>query len=259
MAGNVYDDAAFHDAYSRLSRSTRGLDGAPEWPALRAMVPVVRDARVLDLGCGFGWFARWARGAGARSVVAIDGSRAMLAGAHERTADSGISYVLGDLESHKLDGGGLSHEHDLRFDLVFSSLTLHYIVDLAGLLARIRAALRPGGHLLFSVEHPIYLAPSVPEWQPGVTPGGSVWPLDGYAMEGPRDAAWLGSIVRKQHRTVASYVNTVLAAGFVLRRLEEWCPSVAQVQAQPAWAIERHRPYFLLVSAQRDDGESAAA
>ena len=259
MAGNVYDDPAFHGAYARLARSTEGLDGAPEWETLRGMLPGVRDARVLDLGCGFGAFARWARSEGARSVVGIDGSHAMLARAREHGNDAGIAYSLGDLETVGLGGVGSASDGGGLVDLVFSSLALHYVVDLAGLLGRVHAVLRPGGHLVFSVEHPIYLAPSAPQWQPGASGVGSVWPLDGYAMEGPRDVAWLGSTVRKQHRTVASYVNALLAAGFVLRRLEEWCPSEAQVLAQPAWGIERHRPYFLLVAAQRGDGGSATA
>ena len=58
MTQNIYDDSAFFDAYGRLERSIHGLDGAPEWPALRALLPDPRGCRVLDLGCGYGWFCR---------------------------------------------------------------------------------------------------------------------------------------------------------------------------------------------------------
>ena len=34
-------------------------------PSLRAMLPPLAGRRVVDLGCGFGWFCRWAAGQGA--------------------------------------------------------------------------------------------------------------------------------------------------------------------------------------------------
>jgi 16S rRNA G1207 methylase RsmC len=37
-----------------LDRSVRGLDGAPEWPAIVRLLPELRGKRVVDLGCGFG-------------------------------------------------------------------------------------------------------------------------------------------------------------------------------------------------------------
>ena len=62
MAQNIYDRPEF----------VEGLDGAPEWPALRAMLPDVDGLRVVDLGCGFGWFCRWARAHGASEVLGLD-------------------------------------------------------------------------------------------------------------------------------------------------------------------------------------------
>jgi len=78
VAQNIYDRPDFFEGYSQLDRSTEGLSGAPEWPALRAMLPDVRDLRVLDLGCGFGWFCRWAREHGAAEVLGLDLSERML-------------------------------------------------------------------------------------------------------------------------------------------------------------------------------------
>ena len=63
---NIYDNEEFFAGYSRLRRSVEGLDGAPEWPTLRALLPQLQRAPAsLDLGCGFGWFCRWARQQGA--------------------------------------------------------------------------------------------------------------------------------------------------------------------------------------------------
>ncbi|RUW96707.1 SAM-dependent methyltransferase, partial [Mesorhizobium sp. M8A.F.Ca.ET.023.01.1.1] len=52
MAQNIYDQPEFFAGYSQLGRSVEGLDGAAEWPALRAMLPDVTGLRIVDLGCG---------------------------------------------------------------------------------------------------------------------------------------------------------------------------------------------------------------
>ena len=58
MAQNIYDNPEFFAGYSPLPRQIHGLDGAPEWPAVRAMLPYLTGKRVADLGCGFGWASR---------------------------------------------------------------------------------------------------------------------------------------------------------------------------------------------------------
>ena len=87
MAQNKYDEDEFFQAYSGLPRSVHGLDGAAEWPRLRGLLPSLDGARVLDLGCGFGWFCRWARTQGAADVVGIDVSTKMLDRARRDTDD----------------------------------------------------------------------------------------------------------------------------------------------------------------------------
>lgn len=243
MAQNVYDDPGFFAAYSRLDRSVAGLDGALEWPTLRALLPAVSGRRVVDLGCGFGWFARWAVDQGAASVLGLDLSTNMLDRARVDTpASLPIAYRQVDLDQLALDPGA--------FDLAFSSLTLHYLADLPRFLAVVGDALVPGGAFVLSVEHPILTAPSHPAFVDGPD-GGRVWPLDGYHDEGPFTTDWLAEGVRKQHRTLATYVNDLIGAGFTIDEMVEWSPSPAQVADRPQDADERHRPYFLLVATHR--------
>jgi hypothetical protein len=52
---NIYDDPGFFEGYSRLPRSVRGLDGAPEWPVLRVLLPGLGGRRMLDLLLGAGF------------------------------------------------------------------------------------------------------------------------------------------------------------------------------------------------------------
>jgi SAM-dependent methyltransferase len=242
MTQNIYDDAGFFAGYSALPRSTQGLDGAPEWPTLRALLPELHGVRVLDLGCGFGWFSRFARSAGAASVTGLDVSERMLARARTETADDAIGYVRADLEQLTLAPAA--------FDLAYSSLALHYIANLGRLLAQVHAALVPGGQFIFSVEHPIYTAPRNPGWVSDAA-GHKAWPLDSYRDEGPRSTDWLAKGVIKQHRTIATYFALLRQAGFAVSHLDEWAPTPEQVAVHPDWAGERDRPPFLIVACSR--------
>jgi ubiquinone/menaquinone biosynthesis C-methylase UbiE len=205
------------------------------------MLPALEGSRVLDLGCGFGAFARWVREMGAASVLGVDRSENMLSRARAQTQDPGVTYALADIENLALP--------DASFDLIYSSLTLHYIADFGAVCVAIRRLLVPGGRLVFSVEHPLFTAPSNPGWQTA-TDGSKVWPINDYLLEGKRVTEWITPGVVKYHRTVASYVNSLLAQGFHLVRLEEWGPSHEHIAAHPEWADEVHRPPFLLMAAQ---------
>jgi ubiquinone/menaquinone biosynthesis C-methylase UbiE len=242
MTQNIYDHAEFFERYSRLRRSVEGLDGAPEWPALRALLPDLRGLTVLDLGCGFGWFCRWARQQGAAHVVGIDVSERMLARARATTQDAAITYTKADMEHLQLPLAS--------FHVAYSSLALHYIAHLHELLSAMYWSLIPGGRLVFSVEHPIFTAPADPNWSLNAA-GRKTWPLDGYLDEGPRSTDWLVTGVIKHHRTLATYLNMLLRLEFAIAHVKEWGPTEEQIAVQSELADERQRPPFLLVAAQR--------
>src|SRR5260370_484992 len=145
---------------------------------------------VTRAGRRFGWCCRWARGEGAAQLLGIDVSENMLARARAETQDRTITYAREDLERVDLPSGA--------FNLVFSSLTLHYLENLDRLLSQVHRALVAGGHLVFSAEHPIYTAPRAPGWSTNPA-GGKVWPVDSYLEEGPRSTDWLAKGGIKQH------------------------------------------------------------
>lgn len=242
MTQNIYDNPDFFEGYSGLNRSVEGLAGAPEWPALRALVPDLEGRKVVDLGCGFGWFSRWAREQGATEVLGLDVSEKMLARAREMTPDAGITYERADLEKLALP--------EASFDLAYSSLAFHYIENLPAMLTNVHRALVPGGRLVASVEHPIYTAPTHPGWSVDAS-GNKTWPIENYQVEGQRNTNWLAKGVIKQHRTIGTYLNLLIGRGFTIAHVQEWGPSDAQIEAWPALAEERLRPMMLLLAADR--------
>jgi SAM-dependent methyltransferase len=155
------------------------------------------------------------------------------------TSDPAIVDAKADLEVLELP--------EASFDLVYSSLAFHYLKDLEALLARVHVALVTGGQLVFSIEHPIYMAPAHPGWSKDVD-GRATWPLNGYLDEGARTTDWLAKGVVKQHRTMGTLL---IGLRFTLLHVEEWGPSLEQVAVHPEWAEERERPMFLLVSARK--------
>jgi SAM-dependent methyltransferase len=242
MQQNIYDRPDFFAGYSQLTRSVHGLDGAPEWPSVRALLPDLSGMRVVDLGCGFGWFCRFARRQGAERVVGIDLSQNMIARAKAETDDPAVDYAIGDLDRIELS--------EASFDFAYSSLAFHYVEDFRRLMGVVYRALAPGSSFVFTIEHPIFMAPSRPGWLPQGD-GGKIWPLDRYGVEGPRTTDWISKGVVKQHRTMTTTLNTLVDEGFTIRRIEEWMPSREQVVADPPLADEFDRPTFLIVAAQR--------
>ncbi len=240
MAQNIYDNPEFFAGYSQLPRQVHGLDGAPEWPAVRAMLPDMTGKRVADLGCGFGWVSRWMREQGAASVLGFDVSRTMIARAKTDTNDPAVKYRLVDLETLELGPA--------EFDVIFSSLTFHYIRDFGRLTRNIRQALKVGGDLVFTIEHPIFMAAAHPHWTLDED-GRKTWPVNGYSIEGERRTDWFAKGVLKYHRTLATTLNTLIESGFALSRVAEFAPTQEQIEQMPALAEELERPMLLLVSA----------
>ncbi|MGO4110525.1 class I SAM-dependent methyltransferase [Paenibacillus sp. YAF4_2] len=241
MKQNKYDDPDFFEKYSQMARSIGGLEAAGEWHVLRGMLPELKDKNVLDLGCGYGWHCRYAREQGARSVLGIDISEKMIDRARAFNEDPHITYRQAAIEDIDIEPG--------QFDVVISSLALHYIEDFVSACRKIYDSLAPGGSFILSMEHPIFTAVAAQDWHYGSDGERLHWPVDHYQSEGQRIARFLDSDVVKYHRTVASIMNALIQAGFRVTEVAEPGPSEDALKQYPDMIDETRRPIFLLLSA----------
>ncbi|KAJ3052961.1 hypothetical protein HK097_005303 [Rhizophlyctis rosea] len=230
--------------YLKLPRSVHGLKGAPEWPTVRALIGEVSNLSIIDLGCGLGYFTRWAIEQGAQSVHGIDLSEKMLETAKEDSYDAAnLTYQQADLETVELK--------ENAYDIAYSSLTLHYLPTLDHLLSQIHSSLKPDGRLILTLEHPILTAPSEPTFQRDTNSNYPYWPLNNYMQEGERITNWLAPGVRKYHRTVETYLNLFLKAGFVVMAFRESWDGMKEQEGLPEFEAEGHRPFFLILAMRK--------
>jgi ubiquinone/menaquinone biosynthesis C-methylase UbiE len=100
--------------------------------------------RTLEVGCGEGRVARDLAERG-HQVTALDNAAGLLR--HARDAAATGSYLVSE-------GGHLPIRSGC-FDLVVAYNTLQVVGDMQGTVQECARVLRPGGHLCFSVAHPL--------------------------------------------------------------------------------------------------------
>lgn len=245
MKQNIYDQPDFFAGYYDLRARKAGLNEVLEQPAMQALLPDVTGKRILDLGCGAGELCQALCSRGATEVVGVDLSARMLALANATPHESIVFYnqAIEDF-----------HAPEESFDLIVSSLTLHYVRDFQQVVSRIACWLRQGGHFILSMEHPVVTAVQ------GVHPGwicdqhgtNQFWALDCYQDEGVRESHWFVDGVVKYHRTIATVLNTLIEHGLsICQVLEPHAEAWAETE-QPQLLQQRRRPPFLCVKARRE-------
>ena len=116
-----------------------------EKPAMRKVLPDLKDKKVLMLGCGTGEESMLLEEFGATGMVGVDLSEESVRLANETYPKH--QFAVGDM--HKLDLA------DQSFDFVYSSLTIHYSDRPLDVYKEMYRLLKPGGILQFSIGHPM--------------------------------------------------------------------------------------------------------
>ncbi|QDQ25947.1 class I SAM-dependent methyltransferase [Chitinimonas arctica] len=141
--GASYDDKA--------AKYAAVVDSKPwnahyERPAVISLLPSLPGAKVLDAGCGSGWYAEYLLAQGA-SVTALDLNAEFVALTRVRVG--GRATVLQASLTSPLDFAA-----DGEFDLVVCPLVMHYLKDWQPVFREFHRVLKPNGVLVFSTHHP---------------------------------------------------------------------------------------------------------
>lgn len=234
MSDGSYDHiSAWYDAFLRENPIYTEV----VVPAMLGLVGDVSSLDVCDVACGQGLISRELARRGAR-VTGVDISARLLdlAHAYQQVEPLGIRYLKGDARTlHALPSAA--------FDVATCSMALMNISDIEASFQAVHRILRPGGIYAFTITHPCFQTPFA-RWVD--TPEGEqVRQVSSYL----RETFWTGTRsddVRSRqgeyHRTLATYLNGLVDAGFTLQRLIEPAAGGESARLYPGRA---HIPPFL--------------
>lgn len=114
-----------------------------------------------------------------------------------------------------------------KFDVVISSLAIHYVKDYDKLIKDIYNLLNKDGILIFSIDHPLRIANKFePLMKKNYTEINGKWFLlvSDYNREGVREKEWNGIMVKKYHRNFSSLINGLVNSGFKIDKILESLP-----------------------------------
>ena len=210
-SSNPFDQDAFIDRFLSRRAEQDSVNATIDEPAILSLVVCLRPDRVLELGCAAGGLTRGLVEVSSY-VMAVDGSKALIEKAAAAVPSPKVNFACARFEQLSVDG---------VFDCVVSGLAFHLVEDLDGLLRNVFSWLKPGGHLIFSVRHPIRTALPTGEYSVGERRG---WTVSDYYKTGPRTYTWLGENVTYFHRSVGTLFRSLTESGFAVCELSEPLP-----------------------------------
>ena len=238
IARSAYDELAA--SYTTDVR-TNPYNANLEFPATSALIPDVTDSRVLDAGCGTGFYTDWLTERGA-TVVGVDASEEMLARARER-ADDDTTFYRTDL------GEDLTFAESDSFDGVVSALALGYVADWQQPFSEFARVLRPGGFLVFSTGHPLDQFPFGGS-EAGKADTDEASGEANYFEVERREKNW-DVEVPYYRRPFSAVVNPLVETGFRVDRVVEPQPTERFRERRPErYETESRQPVFLCVRAE---------
>ena len=245
MEQNIYDNEEFFKGYQELRNEKAGTSANDliEIPQLFELIGDVTGKTILNIGCGAGGHDRKLIELGAKSVLGIDISENMIEEAKKNNTSDNISYKV--LSMNNLE------EIDMKFDLVISSLAIHYIEDYDALCKKVYNLLNDGGEFIFSHGHPMDSAVILDNYENNfvVINDKKYFLLSDYNNEGKRVSHWFVDGVETYHRNMSHLVNGLIDAGFRIERLNESYASDEAIKIKPKLIEQKGHSYYVFIKA----------
>lgn len=231
---------SFAQRYAEHAR-TKPHNAHYDRPAVLSLLPDVRGKRVLDAGCGPGFYAETLLERGAQ-VVAFDVTPDMVAIAQERLGER-ATVLRADLTQP------LDFAQDGNFDVVLCPLVLDYIEDWGAVFREFQRVLKPGGVLVFSAGHPLgdwlWIERKLPNPQRRYFER-ELFTIEWGGFGEPRPA------ITSYRRSLQDFLNPLLDSGLRLDHILEPQPTDEYRQADPqGYEKLRKLPGFLCVRAMK--------
>lgn len=143
-----YDKIAEQYQEKRKNKTRLDYNRDIEIPAMIKSIGEVKGKTILDMGCGFGDHAKKLSTKKYKKYVGFDISQPLVQSANNQKIPRATFYV-GDM-SKKLK------EKNNTFDLVISSLAIHYIKNIKKLFKEVNRVLKKNGEFILTTQHPIF-------------------------------------------------------------------------------------------------------
>ena len=237
---NIYDNDAFFERFRSSRNREVNFNDCIETPILFSMLPDLRGKTILDIGCGMGQHAKQYSDMGAKAILAIDISEKMLDYAKKHNCADNIVYQRMAMEDISAIGE--------RFDIVTSSLAFDYIEDFGALMQNTYLLMKDDAKLVFSMSHPMVTAwdgscDRYTRTDSGVRLYANVV---NYCVEGLRKVNWVVDGYECYHRTLATLINAMIKAGFIIEECQESHISDDMRKRYPdLFGGTIHRPEFI--------------
>ena len=226
--------SAYHSKRNNPDQS--GWNDYLESPAIDSILkPIANNKTILDLGCGTGILTgrllRWNS-----RPFGIDPSERMIEIA--RTEFPGIEFRLGSAEN-------LPYQNEI-FDIVASSLVMHYIKNLDPVFRNVYRVLRRNGAFVFSMHHPFNESFKIERKHCGDYPV-----MQPYFHNSEYFWEMCGERLVSFHHTFENITNTLGEAGFLLKRIVECRPSAASKGKFDGFEFTSKYPTFCVFHATK--------
>ncbi|MBU0527850.1 class I SAM-dependent methyltransferase [Candidatus Micrarchaeota archaeon] len=183
-------------------------------PAMLEMVGNIKDKKVLDLGCGEGYFSRKVAELGAE-VTGIDISAELVKIAKEKEKRKSLGIKYHNLSSESLDG-----IKDSSFDLIVSNMVLHNVKNLEATFAECSRVLKNNGRLIFVIIHPLVDTMKMASFDNDLQGLFVKLRIYGKQCTVPHRTHWNKGVVL-YHRPFQYYFNHLFKSGFSISKFDE--------------------------------------